>query len=328
MPLPARAPASLLNHAVRSATDAWTLLLALVQLRRQSALPGRDAGFRLLEDGTLAETLESDPRVAARWRPQTGWSVPGDVGEPARAMLDLYLPVCTARPERPFVVAHLGQSLDGCIATHSGDSRFVTGEANHRHLHRLRALCDAVVVGVETIATDDPLLTTRLVPGDNPVRVVLDPSSRIRPAAGVLTDRRAPTIHAVDAARLPETGGRTGAAEVVGVPRHGNNLDLRALLSVLNARGLHALFVEGGGVTVSQFLEAGLIDALQIAIAPVIIGSGRPGLRRPAAPSMRDSLRPAGQVFRMGEDVLWSFDLRPASARPAAADAPDLQRID
>jgi len=327
MLLPARAPASSLNHAVRSATDAWALLLALVRLRRQRGLPDRDAGFRLLEDGTLAETPDSDPRIAARWRPQTGWSVPGDVGEPARTMLDLYLPVCNARPEQPFVVAHLGQSIDGCIATDSGDSRFVTGEANHRHLHRLRALCDAVVVGVETIAVDDPLLTTRLVPGDNPVRVVLDPSFRIRPAAGVLSDRRAPTILAVDAARVPETAGRAGVAEVVGAPRHGNSLDLRALLSILNARGLHALFIEGGGITVSQFLEAGLIDALQITIAPVIIGSGRPGLRRPAAPTMRDCLRPAGQIFRMGEDVLWSFDLRPAPARPPTADAPDLQRI-
>lgn len=327
MLLRARAPASAPNRAVRSAADPWALLLALVRLRRQGGLPERDAGFRLLENGTLAETSESDPRIAARWRPQTGWSVPGDLGEPAAAMLDLYLPVCNARAERPFVVAHLGQSIDGCIATDSGDSRFVTGEANRRHLHRLRALCDAVVVGVETIATDDPLLTTRLVPGDNPVRVVLDPSFRTPPAAGVLTDRRAPTLLAVDAARIPETAGRAGAAEVVGAPRHGNGLDLHALLSALNARGLHALFVEGGGVTVSQFLAAGLIDALQIAIAPVIIGSGRPGLQAPAAPSMHDCLRPAGQAFRMGEDVLWSFDLRRTSAKSPPANAPDLQRI-
>ena len=327
MLLPARAPASASSPALRSAADAWALLLALVRLRRSRGLPDRDAGFRLLEDGTLAETQDSDPRIAACWRPQTGWSVPGDVGEPARTMLDLYLPVCNARPERPFAVAHLGQSIDGCIATGSGDSRFVTGAANHRHLHRLRALCDGVVVGVETIATDDPLLTTRLVPGDNPVRVVLDPSFRIRPAAGVLTDRRAPTILAVDAARIPETEGRAGAAEVMGTPRHEGNLDLRVLLSALNARGLHSLFIEGGGVTVSRFLEAGLIDALHIAIAPVIIGSGRPGLQRSAAPSMGDCLRPAGQVFRMGEDVLWSFDLRPRPAGASPADAPDLQRI-
>jgi riboflavin-specific deaminase-like protein len=320
---PARVPA----RAVRPAADAWTLLLALVRLRRQRGLPDRDTGFRLTEDGALAETLDADPRIAARWRPQTGWTVPGDLGEPARTLLDLYLPVCNARPGRPFVVAHLGQSLDGCIATDSGDSRFVTGEANRRHLHRLRALCDGVVVGVETVATDDPLLTTRMVPGDSPVRVVLDPSVRIPLAAGVLTDRRAPTILAVDAARVAEAEGRAGAAEVVGAPRRGNSLDLRALLAALHKRGLQALFVEGGGVTVSQFLEAELVDALQIAIAPVIIGAGRPGLRRPAASSMHDCLRPAGQVFRMGEDVLWSFDLRRSAAEPPAADAPELQRI-
>ncbi len=325
MPLPARAPTP--SADLHSAADAWVLLLALVRLRRQRGVPDRDAGFRLLENGTLAETPDSDPRIAVRWRPETGWSVPGDPGEPARTMLDLYLPVCNARPGRPFVIAHLGQSIDGCIATDSGDSRFVTGEANRRHLHRLRALCDGVVVGVETITTDDPLLTTRLVPGDNPVRVVLDPSFRIPPAAGVLTDRRAPTILAVDAARVPHAAHAAGAAEVVGTPRHGGNLDLRALLSVLNARGLHSLFVEGGGVTVSQFLEADLIDALQIAIAPVIIGSGRAGLQRPAAPSMGACLRPAAQVFRMGEDVLWSFALRPSPPRPPPAGAPDLQRI-
>lgn len=327
MLLPVRAPPSALNHAVRSADDAWALLLALARLRRSRGLPDRDAGFRLLDDGSLAETLDADPRVAVRWRPQSGWSVSGGVGEPARAMLDLYLPVCNARPERPFVVAHLGQSIDGRIATDSGDSRFVTGEANRRHLHRLRALCDAVIVGVGTIATDDPLLTTRLVPGDSPVRVVLDPSFRIQPAAGVLIDRRAPTLLAVDAARVEHAAGHAGAGEVVGTPCRGGSLDLRALLAVLHARGLHVLFVEGGGVTVSQFLEAGLIDALQIAIAPVIIGSGRPGLRRPAVSSMRDCPRPAGQMFRMGEDLLWSFDLRAPEGGTPPADAPDVQRI-
>jgi riboflavin-specific deaminase-like protein len=327
MLLPARAPASAPDHALRSAADAWALLLALARLRRSRGLPDHDADFRLLADGTLAEAVDADPRIAARWRPHSGWSVPGEVGDPARAMLDLYLPACSARPERPFVIAHLGQSIDGRIATESGDSRFVTGESNRRHLHRLRALCDAVVVGAGTIATDDPLLTTRLVPGDDPVRVVLDPSFRIRPTAGVLTDRRAPTIVAVDAAYAHHAAVRAGAAEIVGAPCQDGSLDLRMLLATLSARGLDALFVEGGGVTVSRFLEAGLVDTLQIAIAAVIIGSGRPGLQRRAVPSMRDCPRPAGRVFRMGEDLLWSFDLRAPPDGTPPPDASDLERI-
>jgi len=324
---PARLPVSAPDRAVRSAADAWTLLLALARLRRSHGLPERDAGFGWREDGTLAETDAADPLVAARWQPHAGWSVPGDVGEPDRAMLDLYLPVCTARPGRPFLVAHLGQSMDGRIATVSGDARFVTGEPNRRHLHRLRALCDAVIVGVGTVEADDPQLTTRLVPGDDPVRVVLDPRARIRPGAVVLTDRRAPTILAVDAACAPRVANRAVPAEEIRVPCNDGDLDLRALLSSLAARGLHALFVEGGGVTVSRFLAAGLVDTLQIAIAPVIIGSGRPGLQLPAVPAMSDCLRPAARAYRMGEDVLWSFDCRSSRPETRHTVVPELQRI-
>lgn len=320
-------PASPDDDAVASERDAWALLLAIARLRRREGLRERPAWYRLRGDGALEETHAGDGRHAARWDPHSGWSAPDGLDGPARAMLDLYLPVCAARPGAPVVIAHLGQSIDGRIATDSGDSRFVTGAGNHRHLHRLRALCDAVLVGVGTVAADDPQLTTRLVPGDDPVRVVLDPSFRIPPAAGVLNDRRAPTILAVDAARLADAAGNAGQAEVLGAPYHGGAFDLRALLAALHARSLHALFVEGGGVTVSQFLAAGLVDRLQIAIAPLIIGSGRPGLQLPAVPSMRECLRPAVEVFRMGEDVLWSFDLRAAGtdARPPAA--PDLERI-
>jgi len=314
------------DGALRSDADAWTLLLALARRRRRPGLPDRTAAFRLRDDDELEEVHDADPS-AARWDPGAGWSLPGEHAAPARAMLDLYLPLCGARPGSPVVIAHLGQSIDGRIATHSGDSRFVTGEANRRHLHRLRALCDAVIVGAGTVAADDPQLTTRHVPGDDPVRVVLDPNCRVGAAAGVLNDRRAPTLLAVDAARLADARRGAGAAEVIGAPCDRGTLDLRALLAALRARGLHALFVEGGGVTVSQFLAAGLLDTLQIAIAPVIIGSGRPGLQLPAVPSMRDCLRPPGRLFRMGEDVLWSFDLRSPPDGADAAASPDLERI-
>lgn len=301
-------------------------MLALARRRRKHGLPDRAAAFRLDGDAAL-EVAHRGELCAASWNPDAGWSVPGAHAAPVGAMLELYLPVCSARAGRPVVVAHLGQSIDGRIATDSGDSHFVTGEANRRHLHRMRALCDAVIVGAGTIAADDPQLTTRQVPGDDPVRVVLDPNCRVAAAAGVLHDRRAPTLLAVGAARLAEARHGAGAAEIIGVACDGGALDLRALLAALHARGLHALFVEGGGVTVSQFLAVGLVDILQIAIAPVFIGAGRPGLQLPPVPSMRDCLRPPGRVFRMGEDVLWSFDLRapPAGARPAAP--PDLERI-
>src|SRR5690606_11752809 len=93
------------------------------------------------------------------------------------------------------------------------------------------------------------------------------------------------------------------------------------LWQALRERGCCRLFVEGGGVTVSAFLESGLLDRLHVAIAPLIIGDGRPAIRLPPQPALRDCLRPAHRVFRMGGDVLFDFDLRaPEPTRPDARD--------
>lgn len=229
--------------------------------------------------------------------------------EAADPLAELYLPLRAARRGRPLVVAHLGQSLDGFIATRSGQSRSLNGSANIVHLHRLRALCGAIVVGAGTVAADDPRLTTRLVPGPNPLRVVLDPRRRLPAAHAVFDDGAAPTLLVCDAGRA-HAGERFGQAEVVGVPCGDGRLDLAAVVATLHARGCDAIFVEGGGVTVSAFLEAGLVDRLHVTVAPVVIGAGRPGLRLPGVGALPDARRPAHRVFRMGEDLLFDFDLR------------------
>jgi diaminohydroxyphosphoribosylaminopyrimidine deaminase/5-amino-6-(5-phosphoribosylamino)uracil reductase len=247
-----------------------------------------------------------------------GWSAPWSdaSSEPAvEAALDLwslYLPFLpTPDSTRSCIVGHLGQSLDGFIATRSGDACFVTGPENIRHLHRMRALADAVVVGAGTVALDDPKLTTRLVPGPSPVRVVLDPDARVPSDRQLFTDSCAPTL----VCRCP---GRAGAgdygdAELVEVPEASGSaagVDLSAVTDALRARGLYRLFVEGGGVTVSRFLQQGLLDRLQITVAPLIIGEGRRGVTLPASDRLADALRPAHRVYRMGEDVLFDCDLR------------------
>jgi riboflavin biosynthesis pyrimidine reductase len=105
---------------------------------------------------------------------------------------------------------------------------------------------------------------------------------------------------------------------VLGVPGLMKNVggppDLRVLLSVLQRRGLRVLFVEGGGITVSRFIAQGCMDRLHLSVAPVLIGGGRPGLSLPGSTAMRDCPRPPARVFRMGADVLWDLDLRPASS--------------
>lgn len=231
-----------------------------------------------------------------------------------RALLDLYAPLCDASVGRAMTFAHLGQSLDGFIATDSGDSYYVTGPDNVRHLHRLRALCDAVIVGAGTVARDDPRLTVRQVEGVNPTRVILDPRGQLAARHRVFTDGQARTlvVHAQGVAAAAP-----GNAEALTVPQIDGRLDLRALLAALHARGLWSVFVEGGGATVSGFLEAGLLDRLHVAIAPLVTGSGRPGLSLPARDKIADCLRPQHRVFTMGGDVLFDCDLRAPTPAPA-----------
>jgi riboflavin-specific deaminase-like protein len=303
--------------------SAWRVLLAAAALSRDApelnALTERRGA-----DGSCGVDANGARLHAARaqaWlvRDAGGhWSVGPAAPPAARALLDLYAPLCAASTRRPLAVAHLGQSLDGHIATGSGDSYYVTGPANVTHLHRLRALCDAVVVGAGTVASDDPQLTVRHVAGGNPTRVVIDPDRRLDARRRVF-DGEAPTL--LVCAEGASTANAPGRAEVVAVPHNGAGLDLAALLATLRARGLHSVFVEGGGTTVSRFLEAGLLDRVQIAIAPLVTGSGRRGLTLPARDRIAECLRPRHRVFAMGGDVLFDCDLRASDA--SAADAVD-----
>lgn len=215
-------------------------------------------------------------------------------------LLDLYAPLLAIGPD--CMVAHLGQSLDGRIATASGASHYVTGPEDILHNHRMRALFDAVIVGAGTVRHDDPQLTVRLCSGDEPVRVVIDTERRLDTGFGVFGDGAAETLllTAVDKA----ASGRHGNAEVIGIERWGKGLCPAAIRKMLTDRGLRRLFIEGGGVTVSRFLEAGCLDRLQITIAPLIIGSGRPGIVLPQVESLSDVLRPAVRRFRFGADVM------------------------
>jgi diaminohydroxyphosphoribosylaminopyrimidine deaminase/5-amino-6-(5-phosphoribosylamino)uracil reductase len=249
-------------------------------------------------------------------------TLPAD--DPQRSFIDLYLPICTGSSDRPLVVGHLGQSLDGFIATHAGDSRFVTGQENILHLHRLRALCDAVVVGAGTVAADDPQLTTRLVDGPNPLRVVIDPARRLDAGRKVFSDHEAETLYVCAKTLVKPGEAMFGGATIAGLDDHPDgsaSVDAAALVRMLHARGCSRIFVEGGGVTVSMFLEANLLDRLHVAIAPLIIGDGRPAIRLPARALLGDCRRPGYRVFRMGGDVLFDCDLRAQGDEAAGSDA-------
>jgi diaminohydroxyphosphoribosylaminopyrimidine deaminase/5-amino-6-(5-phosphoribosylamino)uracil reductase len=224
-------------------------------------------------------------------------------------LLELYLPICNKPAGRTHIVGHLGQSLDGFIATGSGDSDYVTGQENIVHLHRMRALSCAVIVGAGTVAADDPELTTRLAPGPDPVRVVLDPNGRLDQRRRLFSDGRSPVLHVLNAASANE-GQVSPGVEVLAVTCSEGRFDLTELVAKLAGRGLTKLFVEGGGHCVSSFLEAGLLDRLQIAIAPLLIGKGRPGIVIEGSERLIDCLRPRSRLFVMGGDALFDCLLR------------------
>ena len=243
------------------------------------------------------------------------WEASASVTDEARDVLELYLPLLR---QADLVIAQAGQSLDGRTATRSGHSHYVTGRADIRRLHRLRALVDAVVVGAGTVASDNPRLTVREVEGKNPVRVVLDPNARLDRGKHVFADGAARTFvvrrgpgNSGSAARLSAEGDvlMLPATRLDG-PGERDGFDPRAVLRALRDRGYRRVLIEGGGTTVSHFLQAGTLDRLHITVAPLLIGSGPATLTLAPIDSLDEALRPPCRHFRLGGDMLFDLDLR------------------
>jgi diaminohydroxyphosphoribosylaminopyrimidine deaminase / 5-amino-6-(5-phosphoribosylamino)uracil reductase len=205
-----------------------------------------------------------------------------------------------------FVLGRVAQSLDGYIATRDGQSVWISGPDDLRHTHQLRALSDAVLVGARTIRADNPRLTTRLVDGPSPVRVVLDPHCRLDDTYRVFRD--GPETLLLCAPEMASVA-TVGTARVLPVPRGPDGLDIAAILALLRERGLRRIFVEGGGVTVSRFLAAGALDRLHVTIAPLVMGGGIPAFPLPPVERLEEGRRFAWTAHRIGADILVDIPL-------------------
>lgn len=282
---------------------AWGLIRGLAARARSGEAVVRPCGVRLDRDGALDEVglgrgwIDVLPAGISPFRAKH--ALPASV----ERMLALYLPLVIGENAGDMVVGHVGQSLDGQIATSTGASRFITGQQDLVHTHRLRALFDVVLVGTSTVTSDNPRLTTRLVPGPHPTRVVVDPTLRSPVDCHVFTDDLAPTL-ILCAQGNAHTGVR-GRAKVVEVESSDAFLAPAAILHQLRLRGLRRIFIEGGGVTISHFLHAGLLDRIHITISPVLLGQGRPGLSLPRIDGLDEAMRPRCTCYTLGEDVLF-----------------------
>jgi hypothetical protein len=301
-----------MEQVMQPADRAWSALLAASRVARNGLDRGRAASFAPDGSGGLREVASSATDATLAWRP-------APAGRQAigrrRGREPRHLPGAPVR--RPFTLGHLGARR---LRGHHGD-RACHRDAEHVHFAPAAAFAMWWWSG-------------RHRRGRRPCRRRARPP---RPCAwcsirgGDHRTTRRRRWRGCHAARL-RIGARTawralGCAEVAGAPSRDGRFDLHAVLALLHRRGCHAVFVEGGGVTVSRFLEAGLLDRLHVAIAPLVIGHGRPGLQLPPVERLRDGLRPAHRVFRMGEDVLFDCDLRAGAPTPDGPAASPLVRI-
>jgi len=221
---------------------------------------------------------------------------------------------------RPFVTLKFAQSLDGRIATRTGDSQWISGPASLRFVHRLRSEHDAILVGIGTVLKDDPRLTVRLVKGRDPLRVVVDSRLRVPLEARVLAGGAGrgtilATTEAADGARahaLEETG-----AEVLVLPRApvGSGVSLAALLAELRRRGVASVFVEGGAGIITSLLAGRLVDRVVITIAPKIIGKGIEAINDLGVKSLGDAITFSEfKTRRVGQDIIFDGTVAGAAA--------------
>ena len=248
---------------------------------------------------------ENESAIASSWTPvpATFRSAAGSLPQPWE---DIFGPLRQGAVDDLVLIGQCGQSIDARIATPSGHSHYINGEGGLAHLHRLRALVDAVVIGVGTVIADDPQLTVRRVAGPSPARVVIDPNGRLPSAARVLA---ADGIRRLVITRAPARTQPPSGVEIVAVAPDKGQLAPAAIVAALAARGLRRILVEGGADTVSRFLAAGCLDRLHILVAPIILGAGPTSLTLPAVERVGDAVRAPMRVHTLGGDVLLDCDL-------------------
>ena len=202
------------------------------------------------------------------------------------------------------VVGQLGQSLDGQIATSTGQSKYINGHDGLVHLHKLRAWADVVVIGVGTLIADDPKLTVRLIDGRDPARVVIDPSARSLANAACLSDQSVKRIilTAAGKARKDWPAG-VEQVEIQSVDSTGR-FDPHQVRHWLAAQGWRRVLVEGGAATLAGFLGSGNLDYLHLITSPSLLGPGTSGIRVAGASSLAECPRFKAQSFGLGQDLL------------------------
>ena len=216
-------------------------------------------------------------------------------------------PIDALRGSEPLVIAQLGQSLDGRIATINGHSKYINHKEGLTHLHHLRTNVDAVVVGVGTVNDDDPQLTVRLCDGDSPKRVIIDPHGRVFQNAKMFSDG-GPEVIIITRNDMDHP--LRGQVKILSLEHEGGRISPASMIKCLADNGMSRLLVEGGARTVSVFLNNDALDRLHLIVAPLILGSGQPGLSLSSVKTVQEGLQPTVGLYSLGHDILYDCNFK------------------
>ena len=201
---------------------------------------------------------------------------------------------------KKFFIAQLGQSLDGKIALFNGNSHYINSPKSILYLHALRCICDGLLVGVNTVIKDNPLLTTRNMKGSSPMRIIIDPSLKLTNRLNIFKDGNKNIVFTQKASKK-----RLNNTTIYKLPKKNFTKSVYQKIIDLN---FNYILVEGGATTISNFLEQELLDIMQFIIAPIIIGSGIDSIKLKSISTLKNALRPKSHLYKLGDEIIASLE--------------------
>ena len=225
-----------------------------------------------------------------------------DIDEYTNNLFKLYLPIIF-NSKKTFLIGHLAQTLDGFIATQSSESKYISSQENLIHIHMLRAISDIILVGSNTVKSDNPMLTTRLVKGENPMRIILDKNNKLGKKYHVFTHKDDNGYKIIHDKLKPKD------QNIFQLPLINNQFDEKDIISLLTKLNKRIVFIEGGGKTISKFYGKNLLDKLHLCISPIILGKGISSFIIPKQKSLKEVCEHKISYMKMGRDILCDINL-------------------
>ena len=220
-----------------------------------------------------------------------------------KILMESYLQIIFNKSKYPYIFGHLAQTLDGYIATESGESRYISSIDNLEHLHMLRAISDVVLVGSNTVKSDNPKLTTRLVKGPNPMRVVIDKNNTIKNSCNLLKNKDRKGFKIVSDKLKPNS------KNIFSLPLKKDEFRITDIISLLKSLGNKIIFIEGGGNIISHFYRKKFLHRLHLCISPILIGRGINSFIIDKDVKINEAKIKKISYIKMGKDILCNIKL-------------------